>query len=262
MATAIPSIIRVFWDINNKKAYGGKVMKKKIYLALLVAMTISVAGCGKKTGETTADTTPEPTQEATVTEESTPEPEENTQDAPAAETASGDDTGVYPSATGTTEVNMGITEDVCTVKVPLNYVLAGVYYDENMQKQSMEGLSSATTTVEEALAAGSFSTGVHMAEFSMTSLEADETMISAKMYPADRTPWEKFKEHFTDAKEIGNDSVPGLIYHTQTGSGTNLAVAVKVNDSNTLELIYTGSLEDEIGADELGQRLYDLVTVK
>lgn len=217
-------------------------MKRKIYLAMMAAAVISMTGCGMKTTDTPAEATPKPTQKA--------------------ETTSSDETGVYPSAIGITEVNMGITEDVCTVKVPLNYVLAGVYYDENMQKQTMKGLNSATTTVEEAMAAGSFSTGEHMAGFSMTSLDADQTVLSAKMYPADTTPWDAFKQHFTDAKEIGSASVPGLVYHTKTGSGTNLAVAIKINDSNTLELTYVGTLEDEIGEDELGQRLYNLVTVK
>lgn len=237
-------------------------MKRKIYLAVMAAAVISMAGCGKKTTDTSTDATPELTQEATITEETTPKAEEPAQDTQDAETTSDDETGVYPSATGITEVNMGITEDVCTVKVPLNYVLAGVCYDENMQKQTMEGLNSATTTVEEAMAAGSFSTGEHMAEFSMTSLDADQTVLSAKMYPADTTPWDVFKQHFTDAKEIGSDSVPGMVYHTETGSGTSLAVAVKINDSVTLELTYVGFLEDEVGEDELGQRLYDLVTVK
>lgn len=78
------------------------------------------------------------------------------------ETTSRDDTGVYPNATGLTEVAMGVTEDICTFKVPLNYVLAGGYYDENNEEHTIQGLNSATTTVEEALAAGSFSTGNHM----------------------------------------------------------------------------------------------------
>lgn len=157
---------------------------------------------------------------------------------------------------------MGITEDICAIKVPLNYVLAGVCYDENMQKKAMEGLSSATTTVEEAMAAGSFSTSEHMAEFSMTSLQADETVLSAKMYPSANTPWEKFEEHFTDAQKIGSDSVPGLAYHVETGSGTTLAIAIKVSDDATLEITYVGSLESEVGEDVLAQALYDLVTVK
>ena len=42
----------------------------------------------------------------------------------------------------------------------------------------------------------------------------------------------------------------------------SVAVAVKVSDDVTLQIVYEGSLEDEIGEDELGQRLYNLVTVK
>ena len=99
-------------------------MKRKIYLAVMAAAVISMAGCGKKTADTSTDATPEPTQEATVTEEATPEAEEPVQDTQEAETTSGDETGVYPNATGLTEVAMGVTEDICTFKAPLNYVLA------------------------------------------------------------------------------------------------------------------------------------------
>lgn len=71
-------------------------MKRKIYLAVMAAAVISMAGCGKKTADTSTDATPEPTQEATVTEEATPEAEEPVQDTQEAETTSGDETGVYP----------------------------------------------------------------------------------------------------------------------------------------------------------------------
>ena len=116
-------------------------MKRKIYLAVMAAAVISMAGCGKKTADTSTDATPEPTQEATVTEEATPEAEEPVQDTQEAETTSGDETGVYPNATGLTEVAMGVTEDICTFKAPLNYVLAGGYYDENNEEQTIEGLN-------------------------------------------------------------------------------------------------------------------------
>ena len=169
-------------------------MKRKIYLAVMAAAVISMAGCGKKTADTSTDATPEPTQEATVTEEATPEAEEPVQDTQEAETTSGDETGVYPNATGLTEVAMGVTEDICTFKAPLNYVLAGGYYP--------------------------------------------------------------------DAKEIGDTNGPGLLYHVEAISGQSVAVAVKVSDDVTLQIVYEGSLEDEIGEDELGQRLYNLVTVK
>ena len=157
---------------------------------------------------------------------------------------------------------MGVTEDICTFKAPLNYVLAGGYYDENNEEQTIEGLNSATTTVEEALAAGSFSTGNHLAFFTMTSLDADQTMITTGMYTPDIMSWDDFKAYYTDAKEIGDESVPGLLYHVEAISGQCVAVAVKVSDDVTLQIVYEGSLEGEIGEDELGQRLYELVTVK
>lgn len=232
---------------------------RKMYLFILSAMMICTTGCGKN------GTTLEPMTEA-ATETSKETNTENTIEDPEADPQEEvsenvtDISGVYPNITGLTEVKMGITNDLCSVKVPLSYVLAGVSYDENMQKQTMKGLDSATTTVEEAIDAGSFSTGEHIAEFSMTSLE-DDTMLSAKLYPASRTPWEKFTEHFTDAKTLGTDQVPGIFYHTESGGGSKLAVAVKVSDDATLELVYTGSLGDEIGEDTLAENLYDLVTV-
>ena len=44
-------------------------MKKKLYLALLMAAMLSVAGCGKKTGTSEAETTPEPTETPAVSQE-------------------------------------------------------------------------------------------------------------------------------------------------------------------------------------------------
>lgn len=55
-------------------------MKRKIYLAVMAAAVISMAGCGKKITDTSAEVTPEPTRETTITEETTPEAEEPAQD--------------------------------------------------------------------------------------------------------------------------------------------------------------------------------------
>ena len=82
------------------------------------------------------------------------------------------------------------------------------------------------------------------------------------MYTPDIMSWDDFKAYYTDAKEIGDESVPGLLYHVEAISGQGVAVAVKVSDDVTLQIVYEGSLEGEIGEDELGQRLYELVTVK
>ena len=236
-------------------------MKKQIYLAVMAAVAICMVGCGKKTDNISAEITPEPVQEVILEEETTPEPEKSTQQTKTEETTSGDDTGVYPSATGLIEVNMGVTEDICTFKVPVNYVLSGGYYDENSEEYIIQGLNSATTTVEEAMTAGSFSTE-NLAFFTMTSLDADETMITAAMYTPTIMSWDDFKSYYTEAKEIRDASAPGLVYHVEAISGQSLAVAIKVTDDVTLQIVYKGSLESEVGEDELAQRLYNLVTVK
>ena len=128
-------------------------------------------------------------------------------------TTSGDTTGVYPNATGITEIAMGVTEDICTFKVPLNYVLLGSYYDENNEEQSIQGLDSTMTTMEEAMSEGGFSTGKHLACFSMASLEADGTGINVDTYVPDEITWDEFKSYYPEAKSIGNPSVPALLYH-------------------------------------------------
>ena len=233
-------------------------MKRKLILTIFTAMMITnMTGCGQKTSDSHNKSQVKQTQESSVSED-----KKSNEKTEKTNKTSKDTTGVYPDATGITEINMGITQDVCSVKVPLNYVLAGVFYDENMQKQAMKGLNSATTTVEDAMEEGSFSTGEHMAEFNMTTLGEDKTIVTAKLYSSDKRSWKAFKQHYTEAKEINGDTMSGIVYHVKTDSGTGLAIAIKINDENTLELTYIGSLESKIGEDELGQRLYNLVTVK
>lgn len=91
-----------------------------------------MTACGNKESETVTpdnSTTPEavetqPTQEATGT----------------GETTSRDDTGVYPNATGLTEVAMGVTEDICTFKVRLKGIGDATTYcpDDNEMKIGFE----------------------------------------------------------------------------------------------------------------------------
>lgn len=77
-------------------------MKKKILLTLLtLIMTINIVGCGN-----TSNSTIDSSQKSSV---STDTEIQNT---------SKDTTGVYPNATGITEIAMGVTEDICTFKVP------------------------------------------------------------------------------------------------------------------------------------------------
>lgn len=233
-------------------------MRKELYLPILLASTICITGCGKKTPDleaaSTATDIPAVSKEAET--ESTAEPTANPTEA--AEESVANVTDVYPTATGITDIAMGISEDMCTFKVPLNYVLAGGSYGEDGKEKTIAGLNSATTTVEDALAAGSFSTGEHLAFFTMTSLD-DDTMLTASLGTSDLMAWDDYKTTYPDAKEIGDENVPALIYHVEGVSGNSLAIAIHVNEDVTLQIVYEG--EESVGEDQLAQDLYDLVTV-
>lgn len=233
--------------------------KRKVLALVLTSVSIYMAGCGKTTSVSN-NVVPDTTT-PTVTEE-VPEDSVDTEDSATSEEEAPDGTTesvVYPSSTDFTDIAMGIDSDLCTFRVPLDYVLAGVCYDENGEKQTMEGLNSATTTVGEALDAGAFSTDQHLAEFSMTSLNGDGVVVGAKFYSKDSTPWSAFQEHFSDAIETGTSEHPGLIYTVETGSGDSTAVAIKVNEDYTLEITYTSS---SVSASQeiVGEELYNLVS--
>lgn len=233
--------------------------KRKVLALVLTSVSIYMAGCGKTTSVSN-NVVPDTTT-PTVTEE-VPEDSVDTEDSATSEEEAPDGTTesvVYPSSTDFTDIAMGIDSDLCTFRVPLDYVLAGVCYDENGKKQTMEGLNSATTTVGEALDAGAFSTDQHLAEFSMTSLNGDGVVVGAKFYSKDSTPWSAFQEHFSDAIETGTSEHPGLIYTVETGSGDSTAVAIKVNEDYTLEITYNSS---SVSASQkiVGEELYNLVS--
>lgn len=237
-------------------------MKNKVYAALIMAVILSVVGCGKKeevvsdvTGESYVQSSEIPSE--TETSEVSEAPTEVE-----VETAL-DETGLYPGSTGITSVSMGLYEDVCEVKVPLNYILAGCYYDETGSWITIKGLNSATTTIEEAMADGAFEGEHSMGTFNMTNVDAEPTTIDAMMYEKSVATLDDFKEMYPDGKEIGTSSLPGYVYHVEGLSGDpELTVGVQINADVMLQLMYDGPVVDEVGEDEAAQRIYDLVTVK
>lgn len=237
-------------------------MKKNVFTALLVAGVLCLGGCGNA-ADTSAST--EQKKDVTVSETtgtSQNVPTETSQEV-SSENAAEEVNSVYPGETELVDLDMGAAETaVCTIKVPLNYVLAGGYYDADGNEQTIEGVNSATTTVKDAMDAGIFSSGKILGFFTETSLDGDQTMITAGMYDPNVMSWDDFKEYYSDAKEIGDESVPGIYYYVQAISGQTPAVAIKVSDDLTLQIVYEGPLKDKLGADVLAQELYNLVTVK
>ena len=87
-------------------------MRKELYLPILLVSTICIAGCGKKTPdlEAASNATDIPAVTKEVETEITAEPTVNpTEDA---EESVANISDVYPTATGITDIAMGISEDM------------------------------------------------------------------------------------------------------------------------------------------------------
>ena len=159
---------------------------------------------------------------------------------------------------------MGITSEVVTIKMPLNYVIAGNYLDENGTSVILDGLDSATTTVQDGINAGSFYQDNKMVYATWTSAEFEGTTISAEVYGENMAiTFDDVKTYYPDGKEFGTSDIPAWLYHQDNElENIDFSVCMQISPEIILNLDYTGPLDDEIGEEAAAQQLYDLVTVK
>lgn len=234
-------------------------MKKKIYLAFMMAAAISLAGCGKKTPATEVQATPEPTAAPTTTEN--PEQNETQAEEVVSET---DDTDVYYGSDGITELNVGIDEAKCTIKVPLNYIITGAaYFQDDTEKWLSD--TGATVTVEHALKNGGLS-DINASTFSIMSQGSDSTSINALIYAtAGVGSYEDLKQAFSDGKDVGTEDNPVWMYDAPESSynpDADFVVLMPISDDSVLTVYYKGPLTDEIGKEAAAQKVSNLVTKK
>lgn len=234
-------------------------MKKKIYMALMMIAVVSLVGCGKKTTTTEVQTTPKPTEAPVATEE--PEQEET----PAEEvTAQTDETGVYYGSTEVTELNVGRDTTMCTVKVPLNYIMAGAIYLDDGEEKTVKDLG-ATVTVEEGMSQSELP-NITATAFSITSLDADPTIVEALTYDTSEVgSYEELKEMFSDGKDVGTADAPAWMYdapETSHDPDADFVVMMPLSDSAVLTIYYQGPLTAKEGKDVAAQKVCGLVTMK
>lgn len=236
-------------------------MKKKLYLALLMAAMLSVAGCGKK-GTSEAVSIPEPTNAPAVSQaiEITPEAET----APEEVSEQTDDTGVYYGSNGVTELNVGRDTTLCTIKVPLNYILGGASYLQDGSEVSVRDLG-ATVTVEEGMQQGELP-NVVTSSFSITSLDAQPTVIEALTYDTSEVgSYEELKEMFSDGKDVGTEDAPAWMYdapETSHDPNADFVVMMPLSDSAVLTIYYQGPLTAKERKDVAAKKVCGLVTMK
>ena len=234
-------------------------MRKKFFMVFMMVAAISMVGCGEKTTTTEVQATPEPTEAPATTEE--PEQEET----PAEEVTSGtDDTGVYYGSDGITELNVGIDEAKCTIKVPLNYIITGAaYFQDDTEKWLSD--TGATVTVEHALKNGGLS-DINASTFSIMSQGSDSTSINALIYAtAGVGSYEDLKQAFSDGKDVGTEDNPVWMYDAPESSynpDADFVVLMPISDDSVLTVYNKGPLTDEIGKEAAAQKVSNLVTKK
>lgn len=240
-------------------------MKNKMYMVLLMAVMLCVAGCGKKDNavpsvQSMASSSIIESNDDIVMDEENIESEAGLE-----ETEVSDETGVYPGSTGAAEIPMGITSELVTIKMPLNYVITGCYLDENGTSIILDGLDSATTTVQDGIDAGSFYQDRKMAYATWTSAAFhDGVTITAEIYDKNSdSTFEDVKTYYPDGKEFGTSDAPAWLYHQDNElEDVHFSVCMQISPDAFLNLKYTGPLDSEIGEEEAAQRIYDLVTIK
>lgn len=236
-------------------------MKKKLYLALLMTAMVSVAGCEKKdTSE--AIVTPEPTETPAVSQavEVTPEAETT----PEEMSKQTDETGVYYGSTGVTKLNVGRDTTMCTVKVPLNYIMAGAIYLNDGEEKTVKGLG-ATVTAEEGMSQSELP-NITATSFSITSLDADPTVVEALTYDTSEVgSYEELKEMFSDGKDVGTADAPAWMYDapkTSHDPDADFVVMMPLSDSAVLTIYYQGPLTSAEGKEAAAKKVCGLVTMK
>ncbi len=242
-------------------------MKGKSYICLITAVMLLAAGCGAEKldiSSIASTSTVENTTESSKFEESMAG--NSTADTSASVNAVEDETGVYPETTGIAELGLGIENVVCTIKVPLNYILAGAQTIENGTEKSVESMG-ATVTVESSIKDSAVSEERALNCLVITSLDDKPTSIDVMLYDIESVGnMDTIKnEIFPDGKEIGDSSMPGWVHKVSNSAlnpNADFAIVVQISEDTILDICYQGPVVDEVGEDEMAQRVYNLLTKK
>lgn len=242
-------------------------MKKKLVIALLAGMMLTIAGCDS--GKTEKK---EPTEQVQEEKNKTEEQEEDIPEQPETETTpeenetsfQSDETGLYAGSEGIIEVPMGTALDGsqsigCTVKMPVSYVISGGGINQAGEEESI--VLSGDTLGNYAEKGELDGYAFNMLIFGSTSIE---DTFDFRVYPSNQVTVESEKSYAPDGVAIGTDAMPAYAYKDPQATDVDqvtFCTTVQINDKMTLMLWYGGSLVEELSVQELGEKLYSLVTL-
>lgn len=241
-------------------------MKKKVVMFLLAGMLLSIAGC--ESGKTEEK---EPVVQ--VQKEGTKKQEEDISERfetgmSTEETEIGfqhDDTELYKDSKGTAEVPMGIAIDGeqvvgCTIKMPVDCFIAGSGITKEGEEESiaLNGDKLESYIEDGKLEEYAFNM------LSLSSIDGENT-FDFRVYPSEKVTVESEKSYAPDGVSVGTDDILAYAYKDPQATETShvtFCTTVQINEKMTLMLWYGGSLVDELSVQELGEKLYSLVTVE
>lgn len=242
-------------------------MKKKVVMFLLAGMMLTIAGC--YSGKTEEKEPVEQVQEEEETKKQEGSIFEQSETGTATEETETsfplDDTELYKGSKGIAEVPMGIAVDEkqtigCTVKMPVDCFIAGSGITKEGEEESiaLNGDKLESYIEDGKLEEYAF----NMLNFSSTD---GENTFDFRVYPSEQVTIESEKSYAPGGVSIGTDDMPAYAYKDPKATETShvsFCTVVRINEKMTLMLWYGGYLEDELSVQELGERLYSLVTVE
>lgn len=237
---------------------------KKIFLISCVFASLLLTSCGSDASsenktESTPTVTVEASEDISVAEDESAAEDDSADSSANSGTENSDSaaTVLFPDSSGFADVEMGIGDTTVSISCPLDYVLTGGYMDENGEIQKLEGLDSASTTVQDAQDSGYLDLEHPLGYAVLSSINGDNTMITSQFY--NDMSWDEFLSYYPDAVSFGDDTHPAAYYHVEAFSGESEAIAVKVGDI-ILQIACEGDLENTLGTETLAQELYGWVT--
>lgn len=145
---------------------------------------------------------------------------------------------------------------------PIELYYGRAIYLNDGEEKTVKGLG-ATTTVEEGMSQSELP-NITATAFSITSLDADPTIVEALTYDTPEVgSYEELKEMFSDGKDVGTADAPAWMYDApETSHDADFVVMMPLSDSAVLTIYYQGPLTDAEGKEAAAKKVCGLVTMK
>ena len=239
-------------------------MKNRV-LVLILCVALLLAGCSggkenkKKTEEgQTVETTTEASQE---TDTQSQQSEEDTTEG-SAET-SDNDTGVYLGSDKVVDVSIGCNEngdqkELCKIKMPSDYYISSNYMEDAGNQTLM--LETNGRLLLDVIKSGDLEKAPYIPCYIAISSEGASEYFVFEIKKKSEMSVETEKGYEPNGVDLGEGSDHKAYIYGVSNGNVDLAMVYEINDDWSLLIINNGDLKDKMPLDQIGQKLYNLIT--